>query len=464
MADATPILAKTFLVEFQQALAQGDRAAAEACLRAALHAEPQRAEWHANLAWLLDQRGATDEALAHYGQALALQPDNAHIYRNLGALLAEQKAHGAAEETYRRALALEPYSPGGWSNLGALQAQTGRDAEAEVSLRCALALDGAHTAAHFNLACLLLRQGRLEEGWAHWEARDGYAPLAAQLHCPRWQGQALTGQSILVGYEAGHGDMIQFSRYVALLRERGAARVDLLCHPALAALLGTLEEVDAVLAFDTEWPRAGWDWWVPVLSLPFLFATRLGSVPARIPYLGVPADRQAVWKEALQRLCPEPALRVGLVWHGNPDFQNDDERSLPGLAALAPLWRVPGVRFISLQKGRGEPEARTPPREQPLVDVAGGLQDFADTAAVVEQLDLVISVDTAVVHLSAALGTPCWLLLPAYMPDWRWLEGRDDSPWYPGVMRLFRQAPGQGWSPVVERVRAALAERLSGET
>ncbi|MFZ3218780.1 MAG: glycosyltransferase family 9 protein, partial [Rhodoferax sp.] len=267
---------------------------------------------------------------------------------------------------------------------------------------------------------------------------------------------------ILVGYEGGHGDMIQFSRYVALLRAQGAARVGLLCHPALAALLGTLEGVDAVLAFDTAWPRTGWDWWVPVLSLPFLFATRLDSVPARIPYLRVPIDRRAVWRETVQRLCPQPTLRVGLVWHGNPDFQNDDARSLPGLSALAPLWRVPGVQFVSLQKGRGEQEARTPPKEQPIGDVASGLQDFADTAAVVEQLDLVISVDTAVAHLSAALGTPCWLLLPAYMPDWRWLEGRDDSPWYPGVMRLFRQSPDQGWSPVVERVRAALAQRLSG--
>lgn len=464
MADVPDTLAATFLAEFNSALGRGDLVQAEIGLREALQVVPGYALWHANLAWLLDQRGALDEALEHYGLAIDLEPDNAQIYRNLGALLAEQKAHTAAEQAYRVSLSLAPELPGTWSNLGALQAQTGREPEAEASLRHALALDTSHAGAHFNLACLLLRQGRLEEGWLHLEARDWYAQLATQLDCPRWQGQALVGQSILVGYEAGHGDMIQFSRYVRLLRDRGAARVDVLCHPALTVLLGELDGVGRALAFDVSVPRTGWDWWVPVLSLPYLFGTRLESVPAQIPYLRAPADRRVHWTAVLQRLCPTPALRIGLVWHGNPEFQNDGERSLPGLSMLAPLWSVPGVQFISLQKGRGEQEVRTLAREQAMVEVAPGFQDFADTAAVVEQLDLVISVDTAVAHLSAALGKPCWLLLPAYMTDWRWLHERPDSPWYPGVMRLFRQLPGQGWTPVVAQVRAALMARLADTT
>jgi Flp pilus assembly protein TadD len=462
MAEVPDHLAVAFLAEFNSAVERGDLAQAEIGLREALQVVPGYALWHANLAWLLDQRGALDEALEHYGLAIDLEPDNAQIYRNLGAFLAEQKAHAAAEQAYRVALSLAPELPGIWSNLGALQAQTGRELEAETSLRHALTLDTSHPGAHFNLACLLLRQGHLEEGWLHLEARDWYARLAAQLDCPRWQGQSLVGQSILVGYEAGHGDMIQFSRYVRLLRDRGAARVDVLCHPALTVLLGGLDGVGRVSGFDAPVLRTGWDWWVPVLSLPYLFATRLESIPAQIPYLRAPDDRRVHWTAVLQHLSPSPALRIGLVWHGNPEFQNDSERSLPGLSTLAPLWSVPGVQFFSLQKGRGEQEVRTLAQEQAMVDVTHSFQDFADTAAVVEQLDLVISVDTAVAHLSAALGTPCWLLLPAYLTDWRWMHARTDSPWYPGVMRLFRQLPGQGWAPVVEQVRAALMAQPAG--
>jgi hypothetical protein len=436
-------------------------AAAEADLREALALVPTLAEAHANLAWLLERRGAIEEALVHYRLASSLQPDNARIQLNYGALLAELKQHGQAEASYRQALALDPDLPGGWSNLGALLALTGRDTEAEASFRIALAKDGAHALAHFNLAGLLLRQGRFEEGWQHLEARDWYAALVRQLDCPRWQGEPLAGRSVLVGYEAGHGDMIQFCRYVTLLRERGAARVDLVCHPALKTLLATLEGVGKVMAFDEAWSREGYDFWVPALSLPHLFNTRLDTMPARLPYLRAPEDRIAYWRKALAQQCPGPQLRVGLVWHGNPDFQNDPERSLPGLQWLAPLWGVPGIQFISLQKGRGETEAREPPPGRPIVELASELSDFADTAAVVTQLDLVISVDTAVAHLTGALGKPCWVLLPAYMPDWRWLEGRSESPWYPGVMRLFRQPQAGDWAPVVAAVRSALAQWAS---
>ena len=439
------------------ALAAGDAAGAEALWREALQHDPDLAEAHANLALLLDQRGAPQDALAHYALASALQPDNARIHLNHGALLAGQKAHAEAEAAYLRALDCDPLLPGIWSNLGVLLALTWRDDEAETCYRTALTIDPAHPGAHFNLACLLLRHGRYDEGWQHFETRDWYAAVQSRIQVPRWQGQPLAGASVLMVYEAGHGDMIQFCRYAPLLVQRGAAAVDMLCHPALQTLMATLPGLRAVMAYDQPWPTEGWDYWVPVMSLPSLFDTRLDTIPAALPYLRAGDYPYAPWHDLLDTGSPSACRRVGLVWQGSAAFENDAERSLPSLGVLAPLWQVPGLCFVSLQKGRGEQEVASLAATQPLLDMAPYLDDFADTAAVIGQLDLVITVDTAVAHLAGALGKPCWVLLPAYMTDWRWLQAREDSPWYPGVMRLFRQAPGQGWLPVITALRDALS-------
>lgn len=187
------------------------------------------------------------------------------------------------------------------------------------------------------------------------------------------------------------------------------------------------------------------------MRLPGLFDTRLDSIPAPIPYLKPQPELVRHWRERL----PQQGLRVGLAWKGNPDFENDADRSLPSLMTLAPLAAVP-AHFVSMQKGRGEAEALQPPVGMSLHAIGPQLSDFADTAAVIANLDLVISVDTAVAHLAGALGKPCWLLLPDYRCDWRWMTERSDSPWYPS-MRLFRQTPGGGWAPVIEQVAAALA-------
>lgn len=456
----TPPTAALLFEQSTQALQAEQFEAAEALLLEALQQDPDLAEAHANLAWLLERRGQPDEAAQHYEYAITLQPGNARIHLNFGALLAGMKFFQAAEAAYRLALSLQPDMPGAWCNLGALQAQNWRDTEAESSLRHALQLDASHAAAHFNLACLLLRQGHFQEGWQHLEFRDWYRAIAARLPCPRWHGQALPGRSILVVYDAGYGDMIQFCRYVTLLHHNGAAGVDVLCHPALKTLLQTLEGVAELIGFDENWPDKAWDFWCPVLSLPFHLGTQQDNIPAQIPYLRAPAAQASHWQAEINQRSPGPAWRVGLVWQGNPDFVNDAQRSLHGLEVMAPLWQVPGVQFFSLQKGRGEPEATRQPHSQPLTDLAAGLHDFADTAAAVAQLDLVISVDTAVAHLAGALGKPCWVLLPAFMTDWRWLEQRTDSPWYPGVLRLFRQPRGLGWAPLVDQVREALATQV----
>jgi hypothetical protein len=298
-----------------------------------------------------------------------------------------------------------------------------------------------------------LRQGRFEEGWQCFEARDWYAAFAQRTNCSRWQGEPLAGKSLLIGYEAGHGDMIQFGRYAAELKKRGAIHITMVCHPALKRLFSTLKGVDRVAPFDEAIPATGFDYWTPLLSVPHRCATRLDSIPATLPYLSALPGEAEKWAT---HIASHP-LRVGLAWKGNPKFENDADRSLSSVDLLAPLGAVPGMQFISLQKGVGEDEALRPPNGLSLIALGAMANDFADTAAIIANLDLVISVDTAAAHLAGAMGKPCWLLLPHYKTDWRWLVARNDSPWYPRVMRLFRQpGPGQ-WQATVDEVAAALA-------
>ncbi|MCE1239120.1 MAG: tetratricopeptide repeat protein [Azonexaceae bacterium] len=454
--DAATALNERF-AEGNRCLGVGDAPGAAAAFRAALELAPLQAELHANLAFALEASGAPDEAAAAYRQARALAPEIAQIAINFGAFLVDRRQFAEAEAVYCDSLLRHPQAPGLWSNYGALLTCLQREDEAERCYRTALELDPGHASAGFNLAYLLLRQGRWEEGWRRLEARDWYARLDAELGLPRWRGEALAGKSLLIGLEAGHGDMIQFCRYAAQLKQAGAARVSVLCHPALKTLFAVgLDGVDDALAPGDPAPDGVvWDYWAPPLSLPFHFATRVDRVPAELPYLQADAARIAQWSAALGPA--DGRLRVGLVWKGSRGFENDGERSLPSLAVLAPLGDVPGVRFVSLQKGQGEDELADPPF--PLLDLGTRVGDFADTAAVVSQLDLLIAVDTAVAHLAGALGKPVWLLLPDYKTDWRWLTGRDDSPWYPRTMRLFRQPAGGGWAVVVAALRTALAQR-----
>lgn len=420
----------------------------------ALSLSPDFAEAHANLGLLLDRTGSFHKAEYHYRQALALSPRLTQACLNLAALLEKQKRFGESEKLYRRLLSLSPESPAGWSNLGVLLAGMKREEEAEQCYRKALGYDACYRKARFNLAYLLLRQGRFEEGWACLEARDWYAPLERHLACPRWQGEPLVGKSLLIGFEAGHGDMIQFCRYVSLVRQQGAERIAMLCHPGLKALFSSLPNLDEVIAFDEPFSNDSWDYWTPPLSLPFLFRTRLESIPAELPYLKADPERVAHWRNIIGHASD--ALRIGLAWKGNPDFENDAERSLPSLETLAPLGEVENVFFFSMQKGAGEAEAEDPSQAFSLVNLSPSIRDFADTAAIVTNLDLVITVDTAVAHLTGALGRPCWVLLPDHKTDWRWLTDRDDSPWYPDVMRLFRQEQAGQWQATVTSVQQAL--------
>ena len=459
---------------FQQGtslLQQGRPAEAAVALRAAVALQPGLAEAHANLALALDRVGEDEAALAHYRRALALAPGRDAAWWNYGAFLERRKQYAQAEQAYREALRIDPASAPAWSNLGVLLDILRRTAEAEHAHRRAVALapDWAH--ASVNLAECLLRQGRLDEAWRYFEARDWSKDFAARVGIPRWDGGPLHGRALLIGVEGGQGDMIQFCRYASELKRRGASMVGVLCHPGLQALLQRAEGIDHAIAVGPEGggrvPDVAWNLWCPAPSLPALCATRLESIPADLPYLHTEPARVAHWERELGR---EPGLRVGLAWKGNPRFANDRERSLPGPQALAPLGGIPGVRLFSLQKDTGElgpgdreagharataPHAEPAPEHPqapPMRALGPGLRDFADTAAVLDGLELLISVDTAAAHLAGALARPCWVLLPHHKTDWRWLEGRADSPWYPGVMRLYRQGPGEDWSRVIADV------------
>ena len=434
----------------------GDVREAEALFRETVRLAPDFAEAHANLGLLLDQEDMLAEAEHQYLHAITLNPNLGKTHSNLGVLLANQKRFEEAEAAYRRALELTPDSPVAWSNLGAMQACQKNEEKAELSYRIAIELDPDYQRAYFNLSYLLLRQGRFEEGWRCLEARDWYAHLEKNLRCPRWRGESLKGRSLLIGFEAGHGDMIQFCRYAAVLKAQGAARITLICHPALKTLFTTMDGVDTVLAFDETFPTSEWDFWTPPLSIPYYCQTRLDSIPVNIPYLRTDSKLVDRWSSALSRECVPTDIRVGLVWKGNPLFENDAERSLPNLKMLESLGAIAGVRFFSLQKGAGEDDAANPPIGLPLVNLGPQISDFADSATIVENLDLVICVDTAIAHLAGAMGKLCWVLLPDYKTDWRWLSKRIDSPWYPSLMRLFRKPSVGDWSTVVDEVSVAL--------
>lgn len=429
---------------------------AEGCFAQAIALHPDFPQAHANLAYLLDRRGDAASAEAHYRQAIALAPALASAYINLAALLLQQKRLAEAEAACAAALSLEPDSSALWTNLGSLYLATQNEDDAEACLRKAMALDPDGHKARFNLAYLQLRRGAWAEGWALFESRDWYAAMEQHFQFPRWRDEALQGKSLVLSFEAGHGDVIQFIRYATLLKEQGAQRLTLVCHPALTRLMHTHPALDDVISFTDAVPSSGHDYWMPLLSAPFHCYRPDAPIYAPAPYLQAAPALCAQWAARL----PAHGLRIGLVWRGNPAFENDHDRSLPGIQTLCPLWQVSGVALISLQKGAGEAEADAFAADQPLTCLGPQMQDFADAAAIVRQLDLLISVDTAMAHLAGALGTPCWVMLPHYMTDWRWGSAGDTSAWYPDTLRLFRQSSDGDWAPVVREVVRELA-RLS---
>lgn len=405
-----------------------------------------------NLSAALKAGDQVDAAVIAARQAVALRPNSSPGYLNLGNALKAAGDWRGAENAYRQALAIEPSNPRNQLNLANTLREMGRIAEAMPLFREAVRTNPSFAEAHRDLAFAMLLSGDLQPGWIENEWRWQTPEMARQRRQykqPAWNGESLAGRTVLVYTEQGFGDAIQFVRYVPLIAARGG-RVILECQPALARLFRTVDGTTEVVIRGEELPA--FDLHVPLLNLPRIFGTSLQSIPASAPYLRAPGEALAHVSNAI----PHSARRnIGLVWAGNPSHLNDRNRSLPP-QTLRPLFELSEIEFYSLQVSGSVRGTGSPIQEGwwCAADLSGRINDYADTAALIDRLDLVISVDTSVAHLAGAMAKPIWLLLP-FAPDWRWMLGRDDSPWYP-TMRLFRQPEPKDWAAVIHRVADAL--------
>jgi tetratricopeptide (TPR) repeat protein len=444
-------------------LRAGRFAEAEVVCRRWLEQRPDLAEAHNTLANVLEELGRLDEAEAAYGRAIALRGDYAEAHYNLGLLLQGRRRLDEAEAAYARALALRPTLVQAHNNRGAALRDLRRPDEAMAAFETAVRLRPDYADAQFNQAMCRLMRGDFAGGWAQyeWRWRTRQADVARRdLGRPLWLGREdLAGSTILLHAEQGLGDTLQFCRFARDVAERGA-RVVLEAQPGLERLLARLAGVERVVVRGQ--PLPPFDRHTPLMSLPLALGARAEDLAAAVAYLSVEPAAAARWAE---RLAGAPGLRVGLVWAGAPRPDQpiaaavDARRSLP-LTAFAPLAAVAGISLFSLQKGAAGAQLAQLQAAgwagPAIADFTDELDDFADTAALVAGLDLVIACDTAVAHLAGAMGKPVWIL-SRFDGCWRWLAGRDDSPWYPSA-RLFRQdAPGD-WPGVIARVAGALGE------
>ena len=436
-------------------LALGRLDEARRALQRALRLDHDSAEAHNVLGNVLLRLGERDTSLASYRRALALRPRYAEAHNNLGSALRALRRLDEAESELRRAVELRPGYASALANLGLVLQEQARYSEALDGYDRALASDPTHAAAHGNRAMLLLLLGRLREGFAEYEWRwrmPGFATPRREFPQPMWNGGPLAGRTLLVHAEQGLGSAIHFARYAGLAAARGG-RVFLECrrplHRLFAQSLVRPAGPVADIVVKDEGPPPPFDCHAPLMSLPHLLGTTLDTIPGEVPYLTARREDVAAWRE---RLAGAPRPRIGLVWAGNPDHENDRNRSMPAQFLARLVTDAPAASFSLQVPASGELSAAFPPGS--VADLAPALGDFADTAAVVANLDLVISVDTALAHLAGALARPVWLLLP-YVPEWRWLLDRDDSPWYP-TMRLFRQRRPGDWGGLVEHLTGVL--------
>jgi Flp pilus assembly protein TadD len=427
----------------------GQNAEAVGCYRRALQYKPDFAPAWGNLGVALRNTNQGEEAVASFQQALRLQPGEPGVLNNLGNALLAQQQYAEATACFRDGLRRAPANSGIHLNLGNALRVSGRVGEAVQSLRQAIELRPDYAEAHWDLAFALLLQGDFSQGFQEYEWRWRRPDFPRRSFAsPLWLGEDLAGRTLLVHAEQGAGDAIQFVRFVGDLAERGA-RVLLECPPSLAALFESVSGAHRVIPKGDALPEV--DYHVPLLSLPQRLGITIGTIPARTPYLRPPVNHCVVLPSPRDRR--DVRLKVGLAWRGNPQHSNDRQRSIP-LELLDPLFSLPGVAFYNLQVASGPQFAGEGTSQPSLTPLKGLLHDFADTASVIAQLDLVISADTSVAHLAGALGRPAWVLLP-FAPDWRWLLEREDTPWYP-TLRLFRQSAPGDWSAVIQRVHDAL--------
>ncbi|MCC6928892.1 MAG: tetratricopeptide repeat protein [Gemmatimonadaceae bacterium] len=427
---------------------------ASASFRRAIALVPAHVNAISNLAVVLKEQKQLDEAVTTMARATELDPANVAVWVNFAAIHEARGEYDRMRELAQRALEIDPNYPEAYNLLANAEMEAGRYDEALALYERSLALDPDNRNANWNLALIWLLHGDFERGWKQFEWRKRLQSVVfdhGTYPGAQWEGESLAGRDILLHSEQGIGDAIQFIRYARLLKAQGARRVYLECPYPIVPLLSGVAGVDGVIARGVTLPS--YDVHANLMSLPALLGTTLASVPARVPY--IPVEPRA----ARDLVAVEPGeLAVGFVWAGNPVHARDFLRSAP-LDAFRALAATPGARFFSLQKGEAaERELAAHPIDG-VVNLAPHLNDFRDTAAVIDALDLVITVDTSVAHLAGALGKETWLLLP-HVPDFRWMLERDDSPWYP-TMRLYRQSVPRDWESVFAHVERALRERVA---
>jgi len=437
----------------QQAIAlhqQGDTASAERIYREALAAQPGHPLAEHFLGVILYQRQDVAAALPLLRRSVEAVPAEPEFHNNLGLALAAGEREHEAIAAFRAALALESKHAVAWNNLG-LALQSLNDVDGAIAaFRRAIALRSGFEHAHWNLALALLLGGQYAEGWREYEARFALSELGKERHAfagPAWDGTSPQGRTLLLYTEQGLGDALQFARFVAPVADAGA-RCIVYCPQALAPLLATAPGVAQTVSDPDHLPR--YDAHAPLLSLPRLLGTTVDAIPADVPYITIAPERRATAR-ALLDASPR-RLNVGIAWTGNPANPSNRIRSCPP-DALDPLFEVEGIDWYSLQQGRTFAEFTPAAREARLRPLPA---DWAlvDTAALIAELDLVISVCTSIAHLSGALGRPTWTML-ACAADWRWLRDRADSPWYP-TMRLFRQPNPRDWNAVTQSIASEL--------
>ncbi|MFO1056239.1 MAG: tetratricopeptide repeat-containing glycosyltransferase family protein [Dongiaceae bacterium] len=429
----------------------GNLPQAEATCRKAIELNPNHADSHVNLGAILKEQGRTQEAMDCYHKALEINPNSAAAYTNLGVVLRDEGRLEEAMNCHKKAIDLRPNAPESYNNFAVALRDLGRLDEAVEFYRKSIAIDPGIAEHHTNLAHALLLMGQLDEGWKEnewrWKSKKPTSPVR-NFTQPQWDGSRLDGKTILLHAEQGLGDTINFIRYVSMVKPFGG-RVILEVQPKLDKLCRSVAGYDEYYLYGQQLPH--FDVQAPLLTLPYIFRTNVDTIPSQTPYLSVD-------KPCPIRFPEDGKLRVGLVWAGNPKFVEDKQRS-PRLEAFLPLFDIPGVQFYCLQKGDGRADMAGRAMPACFTDCDGVIEDFVDTGAIMKELDLVISSCTSPAHVAGALARPLWLVLP-FMPDYRWLMGRPDTPWYP-TARLFRQSEPANWRPVMQEVAAALRERAA---
>ncbi|MBB15915.1 hypothetical protein CMK22_11630 [Candidatus Poribacteria bacterium] len=416
----------------------------------ALRIQPDFAEAHRNLGDILQKQGEYDKAIEAYQKAIQIQPDYAAAYNNLGIAWQKQGKLEQAVQIYNKTLVIRPNYPQAYNNLANTLKEQGKLQEAVQVYHKAIEINPSYIDAHKNLGIVLLLQGDFQRGWQEYEWRLKPDDLCSGNRArTRWDGSSLSGKTILLYAEQGFGDTIQFIRYVHLLMEYDT-KILVECQPELLQLFGNIGAIQKTIAVGQSLPK--FDVNASLLSLPSILGTDLSSIPAKIPYLYVKSQSNT-------DLEMPSEYKVGVVWAGNLKHPDDNNRSV-GLQQFSVLFDVVNCQFFSLQVGNRRDDIIRYSYSDEITDLGVNFSDFFDTAVAISELDLVISVDTAVAHLAGALGKPVWVLLP-FVPDWRWLLEREDTPWYP-TMRLFRQTNTRDWAEVLKKVRLALEKTSIG--